>query len=157
MHSATYPLGPLCKSPVLLNKRSAPLDGERSKLVPYKTYAHAFNLTLLADEHGIIAEYEVRWNSERGTVVSYCVALRLRDDLDRGRLKDIVRYDGDHGHLHRHAPGFPPGEPTPVLVPPGSYPIQVALDDLLKKGDEYMREARLTGFEVPEDVDETVN
>lgn len=129
--------------------------GEHLGFVPYKKYAHTFQTPFLADEHGIIAEYEVRWNSERGKVTEYCVALRLRDNLDRGRLKDIVRYDGDHGHLHRHAPGFPPGEATPIPVLPGSYPIQVALDDFHEKGEEYIREARLTGFEVPEDVDET--
>ena len=125
--------------------------------MPYQTYAHSFKTTLLADEHGILAEYEVCWNSERGEVIEYCVALRLRHDHDRGRMKDIVRYDGDHGHLHRHAPGFPPGEPTALPVSQGAYPIQVALDDLLKKGDEYVREAQLTGFEVPEGVDETAS
>jgi len=125
--------------------------------VPFKTYAHTYAVTLLADERGIISEYALRWNSRQGAVIGYCVALRLRDDADRGRMKDIVRYDGDHGHLHRHAPGFPPGHPTQLLVLPETDPIQVALDDLLEKVDLYIEEARKTGFEVPNDVDETAD
>ena len=86
--------------------------------MPYKTYAHFFKVTLLADEQGIVTEYEVRWNREGGLVDSYCVALRLRDDRDRGRMKDVVRYDGDHGYLHRHAPGFPQRNRGRAALPP---------------------------------------
>jgi len=122
---------------------------------PRKQYDKIFHVPLCYDEFGIAVEYEVRLDIVRGLRTGYCLALRIRDEQDRNRLKDIVRYDGDHGYLHKHAPGFPPGSPTDVPFQPGQDPVQVALADLVQNAEQYIAEARATGYEVPEDVDET--
>jgi hypothetical protein len=51
--------------------------------------------------------------------------------------------------------GFPPVNPHPFPSLPGQDEVQVALADLLANAEQYIVEARETGYEVPEDVDAT--
>jgi hypothetical protein len=118
--------------------------------VPRPTYNLEWEVDLAYDDRGeVVRSVAYRLQVERGRLVRFAVALRIRKHRD-DKLRDIVRYDDFRG-FHRHAPGFPPSREHEwiTVLPGGEFDFIEA--DLAQNAERYEREARASGFEVDDD------
>lgn len=125
--------------------------------MPRPTYNHEWETVLAYDERGEpVRSIAYRLQVERGRLVRFAVALRIRGSGNDKQLRDIVRYDDFRG-FHRHAPGFPPNRRHDwIAVPPGDEFAFIEAD-LAQNADRYETEARVSGFEVAQDDEPETN
>ena len=73
-----------------------------------RAYARSREIELPPLSGGGMHYAELRFNPVHGTVTEFCIGYKV---WCKGEYAEIVRYDGDHGSLHRHREGYPePGE-----------------------------------------------
>jgi len=121
--------------------------------LPRPFYNTPYDVPIESDEAGeICKQIAYRMHVVNGVRVRFCIGYQIRD-LKTGRLYDIVRYDDAGGFVHRHSPGFPPGDQHIPFQLDSNGGFDAIDRDIEENAETYEYEAARTGYKVSEDAD----